>query len=72
MQSIKLNAPDLSWLYLEFTDDMGHKFGDSPAFIDALKKLDVQIGKIYDAILYRKQNFKEDFQPKIHTFFFVE
>ena len=60
VQSIKLNAPDLSWLYLEFTDDMGHKFGDSPAFIDALKKLDVQIGKIYDAILYRKQNLKED------------
>lgn len=60
VQSIKLNAPDLSWVYLEYTDDMGHKFGDSPAFIDALKKLDVQIGKIYDAILYRKQNFKED------------
>lgn len=60
VQSIKLNAPDLSWVYLEFTDDMGHKNGDSPAFIDALKKLDVQIGKIYDAILYRKQNFKED------------
>jgi len=60
VQSIKLNAPDLSWVYLEFTDDMGHKYGDSPAFIDALKKLDIQIGKIYDAILYRKQNFKED------------
>lgn len=37
VQSIKLNAPDLSWVYLEYTDDMGHKFGDSPAFIDALK-----------------------------------
>lgn len=60
VQSIKLKAPDLSWVYLEYTDDMGHKFGDSPAFIDALKKLDVQIGKIYDAILYRQQNFKED------------
>ncbi len=60
VQSIKLNAPDLSWVYLEYTDDMGHKYGDSPAFTDALKKLDVQIGKIYDAILYRKQNFKED------------
>ena len=67
VQSIKLNAPDLSWLYLEFTDDMGHKFGDSPAFIDALKKLDVQIGKIYDAILYRKQNFKEDWMIIITT-----
>lgn len=60
VQSIKLKAPDLSWVYLEYTDDMGHKFGDSPAFIDALIKLDVQIGKIYDAILYRQQNFKED------------
>jgi len=67
VKSIKNKAPDLSWVYLEYTDDMGHRYGDSPAFIDALQKLDIQIGKIYDAILYRKQNFKEDWMIIITT-----
>ena len=58
--SIKTKAPDLSWVYLEYTDDMGHMYGDSPQFDEAVKKLDLQIGKIYDALAYRKKNFKED------------
>ena len=58
--SIKKDAPDLSWVYLEFTDDMGHRHGDSPQFDDAIKKMDNQLGRIYDAINYRKKNFKED------------
>ena len=60
VRSIKENAPDLSWVYLEYTDDMGHRYGDSPELIAALNKLDNQIGKLYDAILYRTINFKED------------
>jgi predicted AlkP superfamily pyrophosphatase or phosphodiesterase len=58
--TIRKDAPDLSWVYLEYTDDMGHMHGDSPEFEDAVRKLDVQLGKIYDAIAYRKKNFKED------------
>ena len=60
VRSIKENAPDLSWVYLEYTDDMGHRYGDSPELTAALNKLDNQIGKLYDAILYRTKNFKED------------
>jgi len=60
VRGIKENAPDLSWVYLEYTDDMGHRYGDSPELIAALNKLDNQIGKLYDAILYRTINFKED------------
>jgi predicted AlkP superfamily pyrophosphatase or phosphodiesterase len=67
VQSIKEQSPDLSWVYLEYTDDMGHRYGDSPAFTDALEKLDIQMGKLYDAILYRKQNFKEDWMIVITT-----
>ena len=67
VQSVKEQAPDLSWVYLEYTDDMGHRYGDSPAFLDALQKLDIQMGKLYDAILYRKQNFKEDWMIVITT-----
>ena len=60
VRGIKENAPDLSWIYLEYTDDMGHRYGDSPELTAALNILDNQIGKLYDAILYRTKNFKED------------
>lgn len=56
---IKKKSPDLSWIYLEYTDDMGHKYGDSPQLSDAVSKLDEQMGKIWEAINYRKQKFGE-------------
>ena len=58
--SIKANGPDLSWVYLEFTDDMGHRYGDSPQTEDAILKMDAQVGKVWAAIEYRKQHFNED------------
>lgn len=65
--TIKKDAPDLSWVYLEYTDDMGHMYGDSPEFYEGVKKLDAQLGKIYDAINYRKKNFKEDWLLVVTT-----
>lgn len=65
--SLKAEAPDLSWVYLEYTDDMGHMYGDSPEFTDAVKKLDIQLGKIYEAISYRKKNFNEDWLLVVTT-----
>lgn len=64
---IKDKAPDLSWVYLEYTDDMGHKYGDSPQYYDAIEKMDAQVGKIWAAIQYRKQHFKEDWLIFITT-----
>ncbi|WPU98200.1 alkaline phosphatase family protein [Mucilaginibacter sp. cycad4] len=64
---IKDKAPDLSWVYLEYTDDMGHKYGDSPQYYDAIEKMDAQVGKIWAAIRYRKQHFKEDWLIFITT-----
>src|SRR5205085_934979 len=58
---------DLSWVYLEFTDDMGHTFGDSPQFLDAIKKMDNQMSRIWKAIQYRKKNFNEDWLIIITT-----
>jgi len=66
-QHIKSYAPDLSWVYLEYTDDMGHRYGDSPEMEDALQKLDHQIGVLYDAIQYREKNFKENWAFIITT-----
>ena len=59
-KTIQTHGPDLSWVYLEYTDDMGHKFGDSPQFYKAVELLDLQLGKIWKAIQYREKAFKED------------
>ncbi len=66
-KSIKIDAPDLTWVYLEYTDDMGHKFGDSPAFHSAIEQMDKQVGRIWQAIKYRQANFKEDWVIYITT-----
>lgn len=57
---IKENAPDLSWVYLEYTDDMSHAYGDSPEFYKAVDYADAQVGRIWEAIEYRQQQFNED------------
>ena len=66
-QCIRENGPDLSWVYLEYTDDMGHMFGDSPQFDKAVGYADEQVGRIWKAIQYRGQNFSEDWLIIITT-----
>lgn len=61
------NGPDLSWVYLEFTDDMGHMYGDSPAFYDAVKKADARVGKVWNAIKERQRKFGEEWMIVITT-----
>jgi hypothetical protein len=57
---IQTKAPDLSWVYLEYTDDMGHMYGDSPEFYKAIELADKRIGYIWKAIQYRRQHFNEE------------
>jgi len=64
---IKNDSPDLSWVYLEYTDDMGHKFGDSEAFYDAIKMMDAQMGRLWEAVRYREKHFAEDWLVVITT-----
>lgn len=64
---IKNKGPDLSWVYLEYTDDMGHMYGDSKQFYDAVGIMDNQIGKIWNAVQYRKKHFSEDWLMVITT-----
>lgn len=66
-QYIQNEAPDLSWVYLEYTDDMGHKFGDSDRFINAVRMMDNQMGRLWKAIQYREKNFGEEWQLFITT-----
>ncbi len=58
--SIRADAPDLSWVYLEYTDDMGHAHGDGPEFYHAVELADTRIGYIWEAVQYRQQHFNED------------
>jgi predicted AlkP superfamily pyrophosphatase or phosphodiesterase len=64
---IKDSAPDMSWVYLEYTDDMGHKYGKSPELDTAISKLDKQIGSIMQAVNYREKNFNEEWLVIITT-----
>lgn len=64
---IREQGPDLTWVYLQYTDDMGHKFGDSDQFHQAVKLADSQVGKVWEAVKYRQQHFGEDWQIYITT-----
>ncbi|MFD1875470.1 alkaline phosphatase family protein [Hymenobacter bucti] len=54
------NGPDLSWVYLEHTDDMGHRHGDSPEQIRALGYVDEQVGRIWAVLQERTRRYPED------------
>ncbi len=64
---IRSAAPDLSWVYLEYTDDLGHKYGDSPEYYKAVEILDAQMGKLYDAVRFREKQFNEEWLLIITT-----
>lgn len=57
---IRRNGPDMNWVYLQYTDDMGHHYGDSKQFAQAIRYADGQVGKVYEAIQYRMKQFPED------------
>jgi len=64
---LRKQGPDLSWIYLEYTDDMGHRFGDSKEQHEAIALLDKQVEKIAAAVAHREANFKEDWMIIITT-----
>ncbi len=54
------HAPDLSWVYLQHTDDVGHQYGDSEHFLQAVELMDFRVGKIWEAVSVRQRNYHED------------
>ncbi len=64
---IRSISPDLSWVYLEYTDEMGHMHGDSKQFYSAVEKMDNQMQKLWEAIQYRQKQFGEDWLIFITT-----
>ncbi len=59
-KTILEKAPDLSWVYLEFTDDMGHAHGDGERFYAAVNFEDELVGKIWSAIKKREKYHGEE------------
>ena len=53
-QYIAANGPDLSWVYLEHTDDVAHANGDSDAFTTAVRQADARVGRIWEAVKKRQ------------------
>ena len=65
--TLKEEGPDLTWVYLQYTDNTGHKYGDSPENENALQIIDRQVGEIYNAVKYREQYYNEDWLIFITT-----
>lgn len=64
---IKRVAPDLTWVYLEYTDEMGHRHGNSKQMDDAVVIMDNQVRRIWEAIQYREKEFNEEWVIYITT-----
>ncbi len=57
---VESDGPDLSWVYLEYTDSVGHGYGDGPELTAAVQHMDGQIGKIWSSVQKRQQAYDED------------
>lgn len=64
---IREHSPDLSWVYLEYTDDVGHRYGDSPEYEEAIRLADRQVERIWDAVQHRQQNYGENWMIVVTT-----
>ncbi len=60
-------GPDLSWVYLEYTDDVGHRYGDSEPYEEAIRLADAQVGRIWQAVQQRMQKTSEQWMVVITT-----
>lgn len=64
---IASDGPDLSWVYLQYTDDVGHRYGDGPEMTSAVELMDGQIGRIWSAVQNRQRSHDEDWMILITT-----
>lgn len=66
-RSIREAGPDLSWIYLQHTDDVGHNYGDSPEFTAAVELMDRRVGAIWTAMKHRRARHGEDWLLVVTT-----
>lgn len=61
------NAPDLSWVYLWYTDSGFHIYGDGSFMDKYVSKTDQLVEKIWKAVQYRETHFDEEWMVIITT-----
>lgn len=66
-QCVRTDAPDLSWVYLWYTDDAYHMFGDSKFSDEYVMKTDSLIGQIWEAVQYRQKHYDEQWMVIVLT-----
>lgn len=66
-ECIRRDAPDLSWVYLWYTDDAFHAYGDGAYADKYVRKTDEQVARIWEAVKYREQNFDEEWMVILTT-----
>lgn len=63
---IAAEGPDLAWVYLQYTDDVGHASGQGDAFDIAVRRADDFVGRIWAAVQQR-QALGEDWMIVVTT-----
>lgn len=66
-QCIREQAPDLSWVYLWYTDDAGHLFGNGERFDEYVRLADRQVARVWEAVKNRREKFGEDWMVIVTT-----
>jgi predicted AlkP superfamily pyrophosphatase or phosphodiesterase len=59
-RGIESEGPDLSWVYLQYTDDVAHERGDSPELDQAVVDMDARLSLVWSAVQARQEAFGED------------
>ena len=59
-KTVYKQGPDLSWVYLQYTDDVGHHYGDSPELYNSITFQDALVGLIFDSVKQREEEFGEE------------
>ena len=67
VRHIKSEAPDLSWLYLQYTDDVGHALGDSEPLRQAVADMDNLLSELWQTIISRADAHNEDWLVLVTT-----
>ena len=64
---IESEGPDLSWVYLQYTDDVAHEYGDSPALDQAVVDMDARLSLVWSAVQARQKACGEDWLVIVTT-----
>ena len=64
---IASEGPGLSWVYLQYTDDVAHKYGKSVEFERAVSQMDKFVNAIWLGVLARQEAHDEDWLVIVTT-----